>query len=270
MCLCVLDVIFFFSGVILNTLAIITILRSTQLRKKLCHFMIMVLSCFDLLMIVVYNSGLLLYIITWLTKNNALHARVKTYWYLTDLSSALSFLTLLVMCFERYLGVHYPIFHRTSITRRRLLILLTILIIPPAILIILSTNDFVISYSAALLIFIVTYIPLFVFFNYKLLKISRKIRRQKVTPTNKKMIINFKNVNTCLLAVACLFLCCIPSGFHVVISFLEEPTASSAKLSIVWAGSFCVMNCSFNSLIFFWKNKVLRVEAMKIMKIVSS
>ena len=179
MCLPVLHVIFFFSGVILNLLVIITILESTQLRKKLCHFMIMALSCFDLLMIVIYNSGLLLYIITWLTKNNALHARVKTYWYLTDLSSALSFLTLLVMCFERYLGVHYPIFHRTSITRRRLLILLTILIIPAAILIILSTN-----------------ILLFVFFNYKLFKISRQIRRQKVTPTIRRMIMNFKNVNT--------------------------------------------------------------------------
>jgi hypothetical protein len=35
---------------------------------------------------------------------------------------------------------------------------------------------------------------------------------------------------------------------------------------LVWSSSVWAMNSTFNSLIFFWKNKVLRTEGVKILK----
>jgi hypothetical protein len=46
-----LNVLFFFSGICLNSVVILSFWRSVQLQKKLCYFMIMVLSCCDLLVV---------------------------------------------------------------------------------------------------------------------------------------------------------------------------------------------------------------------------
>ena len=195
---CVLNIIFFFSGVVLNTLVILTILKSTPFRKKLCHFMIMVLSCCDLLTVITNILGLILYLIAWLTENHDLYTTVIIYIDLNKLSAGLSMSTLMVMCIERYLGVYHPFSHKKSVTRHKLLTLLAILIILPATLIIVSTNDLVLSRPIALGIFMVAFVPLFIFFNYKLLKISRKMRRENTTPTEKRRV-NLKNIHTCLL-----------------------------------------------------------------------
>ena len=47
----VVNILFFCSGICLNSLVIVSFWRSVQLRKKLCYFMIMVLSSCDLLVV---------------------------------------------------------------------------------------------------------------------------------------------------------------------------------------------------------------------------
>ena len=263
--LCVLNIIFFFSGVLLNTLVIITILKTTQLRKKLCHFMIMVLSCCDLLMVVIYSSTFQLSFTIQFTEDNELHTKMRLYWHLFKLPTGLSMSTRIVMCIERYLGVYYPIFHKTSVTKSRLLTLVVIFTILPTTATIISTNDLVISNAVAIGIFMAIFIPPFIFFNYKLFKISRKMRRQNVTSLEKRKI-NLKSINTCLLAVACMVLPLFPLSFRVVFSLVEGSKSDNTRLSATWAMTTMLMNCSFNCLIFFWKNKVLRDEGIKIIK----
>ena len=46
--LCTVNITFMISGIFLNSVVIISLRRSSQLRKKTCYFMILVLSCFDL------------------------------------------------------------------------------------------------------------------------------------------------------------------------------------------------------------------------------
>ena len=264
--LCVLNIIFLFSGVVLNTLVIITILKSTQLRKKLCHFMVMVLSCCDLLTVIIYSSAFLLSFTIQFNENNELYTKMAVCWHLIKLLAVISLLALMVMCIERYLGVYYPFFHKTSVTRHRLLTLLAIFIILATTLIIISINDLVLSRPVGAAILMVAFIPPFVFFNYNLFKISRKMRLNKRTTAEKRRTINLKNVNTCLLAVACFVFFSIPVNFYVVFSIVEGSMSENARLSRIWIGTTYVMNCSFNSLIFFWKNKVLRSEGIKIIK----
>ena len=264
--LSVLNIIFFFSGVVLNTLVIITILKSTQLRKKLCHFTIMALSFCDLLSVVTYNSIFLLNFIIWFNENNELYTKLTTYWNFLHLPASISLCALMVMCIERYIGVYYPIFHKTSVTKTRLLTILAVFIFLPTTLTILCTNGLVISSEVALSIFMAIFIPPFIFFNYKLFKISRKMRRQNATSPEKRRKIRLKNINTCLLTVACLVVSSIPATVYVVFGLVEDSTSKNTRLSSVWSDTTFVMHCSFNSLIFFWKNKVLRDEGIKIIK----
>ena len=259
----VLNIIFFFSGVVLNALVIITILKTTQLRKKLCHFMIMVLSCCDLLTVIGFSLVTILDFIAWSTKNNDLSTKLKISRYLRSILFGLSMCTLMVMCIERCLGVYYPIFHKTSVTKRRLLTLFAIFTIPTTTLIIISTKDLVISREVAVSVLMPIFIPPFIFFNYKLFKIPRKMRRENATSPEKRSL---KNINTCFLAVACLVFFSIPTSCWIAFGLFGGSKSDSARLSGVWSATIYIMNCSLNCLIFFWKNKVLGDEGMKVIK----
>ena len=263
----VLNMIFFFSGVVLNTLVIITIAKTTQLRKKLCHFMIMVLSFCDLLTVVIHSSALILYLIAWFTENSDLYETVRIYRYFSNFPCGLSLLTLMVMCIERYIGVYYPIFHKTSVTRRRLLTLLAIFTIPLTTSMILTfTNNSAISRAVGFSIFMAIFIPPFIFLNCKLFKISRKMRRQNATSPELRRRISLKHINTCLLAVACLVFWSVPRSVYFVLVLVEGSTSDNANVSALWATTTYVMTCSLNCLIFFWKNKLLRDEGIKLIK----
>ena len=64
----VINILFFFSGICLNSLVIVSFWRSAQLRKKLCYFTIMVLSCCDLLVVLTNHPFLAFVTILWLTE----------------------------------------------------------------------------------------------------------------------------------------------------------------------------------------------------------
>ena len=52
--LCTVNIIFTFVGIFLNSLVITSLLNS-QLRRKLCYFMILFLACCDLAMVVIFH-----------------------------------------------------------------------------------------------------------------------------------------------------------------------------------------------------------------------
>ena len=266
--LCVVNVVFTFSGIILNTLAIACLLKSSQLRKKLCNFMIMVLSCFHLVSVITSHPLLALQLVFWIKEKHDLVAKMEIYVHFGMTFLGFSMFTLVMMNIERYLGVCHPVFHRTSVTRRKLLTPLAISFMLPTLLIILSANDLVISRPVALLIFALILYPPLIFINYKLFKISRKIRRKSVILPEVMRKVDLKSIFTCLFGVASLVLLTIPTSFCLAFSFTKKSTSNNVKISLVWAyrPTVYVANSTFNSLIFFWRNKVLRIEAMKLLK----
>ena len=194
------NVFFFFSGICLNSLVILSFWRSVQLRKKLCYFMIMVLSCCDLLAVLTNNTLMALITMSWFTGKLDVNAR----WPHISLRStgifvAFSYFALLVMNFERYLATSYPVFHRTSVTKGRLLTLLAILIIVQVILRAMSINDFVISDQVYAVIICILFIPAMLFINYKLFLVVRKSRKNKRISPDMKQTFSLKNILSCLL-----------------------------------------------------------------------
>ena len=189
--LCVLNILNISAGVVLNLLVILSFWKSSpDLRKKLCYFMIMVLSCFDFLVVITTIPVVIIHLILWLDENYDALTVSRTYEKLSSLFPCFSFVVLLVLSFERYLGAYYPFFHRTSGNRRRLLTLLAVLLIVPTVIISISVNDLVISFPVALIIFLGIAFPPFVFINYRLFKISRKMRRDNAASPEATVHVN--------------------------------------------------------------------------------
>ena len=226
----------------------------------------MVLSCFDLLTVVTNNPALLIFLMSSLMEDYNLLPMLATYVHVSGVFLAFPFFTLLVMSIERYLGVYYPIFHYTSVTRRRLLTLLAILLILTTVMLTISRGDLVISSSLIILILMALFLPPFIFVNFKLFVIARKVHRERAIPENKDP----KDVER-------LYFRILNENFVVFIkghkSYLEHLSASDrAKRTIgkylknLALQSVGVMNRTSNSFIFFWKNEVLRTEGIKMVK----
>ena len=266
----VLNAFFFFSGVCLNSVVIISFWRSVQLRKKLCHFMIMVLSCCDLLAVLTNCSWGVLYALLRLTGKldvNSTWPYLVTRWAATF--QLVSLLALLVMNFDRYMATSYPLFHRTSVTKKRLSTILAILIIIQMCLLLMSLND-LISWQLYVTIFFVLVSPPMLFFNCKLLAVIRKSRGDRAVSPEMKKTFSLKNVSSCLLAVACyVTLSILPLVYAGLKRNYAQGTLTfdhHVNLIGTWGVTIISMNPTFNCLIFYWKNKVLRTEGLKVIK----
>ena len=193
--------------------------------------------------------------------------KVTIYLHFSDSIIGFPFCVLLVMSIERYMGAYHPIFHRTSITKRTLLALLAGLLTFFIILSVISTNGMIISRTLVLIIFIVAVCIPLVYLNFKLFNISREIRQKRTTSPKKRRTINLNSISTCLLVVACLLILSTSVSVYIVFDIISEnKKATYLRLSGIWTETMYTMNSTFNSLIFFWKNKVLRAEGMKILK----
>ena len=241
-----------------------------QLRKKLCYFMIMVLSCCDLLVVLTAHPFSALVATLWLTEKIYKYpAWVLIPYRLLNIVIGFSSLSLLVMNVDRYLATHYPIFHRTSVTKGKLLTLFTFAVIIGITLVAMSINDLVISYQVGLLVFSVIFISPMLFINYKLFTVARKSRRNNEISPQMKRSFSLKNISTCLLVVACLSVLSIPTLVYIgliLTSKQAEFTLDNAQIAGLWAKTLSSMNSTFNCLIFYWKNKTLRAEGMKVIK----
>jgi hypothetical protein len=126
----------------------------------------------------------------------------------------------------------------------------------------------VISYQVlALIHFGITLLPMF-FINYKLFRIARKNRRNKGISPEMKKAFSLKNISSCLLAVVCLAVLSIPVFVYLGLRITSKAVSKldSANIASLWGKTFGTMNGTFNCLIFYWKNKILRTEGMKVIK----
>ena len=270
MFICAVNILFFLSGICLNSLVIVSFWRSVQLRKKLCYFMIMVLSCCDLLVALTSHPTMTLAAMLWLTEMfNVYPGWLKIQLNVSNICIFSSLLALLVMSVDRYLATHYPLFHRASVTKGKLLTLFTFLFFIQLTVMTISINNLVISYQVGLLMLGILYIPCMLFINYKLFTVARKSRKNKGILPEMKKSFSFRNISGCLLVVGCLLVLYIPNVVYIVLrltSKARENTLDNAALAGIWSVTTAAMNSTFNCLIFYWKNKALRTEGMKVIK----
>ena len=131
-------------------------------------------------------------------------------------------------------------------------------------------SDFLRLYHVGLVIFIILYFPPMLFMNCKLFVVAEKFRRRKgKSPELIKKSFSLKKLSSRLLAVACFVMLTIPVYVYIglrITSKEEEFTWDDVNLASLWSRTVSSMNSTFNCLIFYWKNKILRSEGMKVIK----
>ena len=266
---CLVNGIFLFVGSFLNVVVALSIWKSSQLRKKLCYFMIFILSCCDLVVVIVLHPLAIFQYILWFIKGFGAHSRpFHMFLYITNILCSCSLFGLLTMTLERYLGLAYPIFHKTSVTKRKLV---TFLLATQAFAIILNTITLKFKVNVIEQPYTLPFMSVFAFLvmilNCKMFLIA-KSRHNTSSSNGKRKIFEYKKYYTCLLAAVLFFLCCCPIFVYYGLFFsnILDKTSDTSGCLYFWASSVITMNSTVNAIIFFWINNVLRSEGKKLVK----
>jgi hypothetical protein len=77
-----------------------------------------------------------------------------------------------------------------------------------------------------------------------------------------------KTISTCSLAVACFFICFCPHIIYTALRLTSEMPLYDRQVVLfhLWIDTVASMNSTLNCLIFFWRNSILRLEGMNIVK----
>ena len=283
--LCVINVIFIVAGIFLNSVVIISLWRSSQLRKKLCYFMIFVLSCFGHLAVVAImhcTHPFLIVSTIFFSLGEIDEIRELTRVSISFILHGSSLFALFTVNVERFLALTCPFFDQTSVTKTRLVCFLAFLTVTLVGLWPLqySFEGKTISNILAAVTFL-SLLFLFIYLNYKMFKIAKSKREdERVVPTTATMdanrktrILNLKshyflnlNISICSLAVGCFFVCSCPQIIYSALRLASETPFYDRQVLLfnMWANTFVSMNSTFNCVIFFWRNSILRREGMKI------
>ena len=275
--LCIINIIFMVAGIFLNSVVIISLWRSSQLRKKPCYFMILVLSCFDLAAVAINHPFLIVSTIYLSQGQGEIHEIVertrKSVSFVVCGSSMFALFTLNV---ERLLALTRPFFHQASVTKTRLLCLQafwTVIMLGLSVLLFFIHSQKITDICASVLVLSLLF--LFIYSNYKVFKFAKSKREDergvsiiaKLMDENRKTrILNLKNISTCSLAVGCFFFCSCPLIIYSTVYLASETLLSEMQYSLfeLWSCTFVFLNSTFNCVIFFWRNSILRREGMKI------
>ena len=261
--------------IFLNSLTVLAYWKCPQLKKTLSYFLIMILSCIDLPVGVICNSVFTAFILTRSTGNGICELYFFTLTIITALSG-MSVAVLSTMSFERYLGIVHPFFHRTKLTKKRLLPFATFVWCQWILALCFSfvnKNWYRLALIPCALFFI-----LFTLFTYvRILLVGRRsvpsIHESSFDRssteisqlTKQKFLQDKKLARSCVYVIICHFMCQVPSLAPIGL-LLFGVTPDHVIFARGWAVSCFLSNSSLNSVLFFWMNRRLKSEAVKILK----
>ena len=267
--LCVVNICFTFVGIFLNSVVVVSLLRS-QLRRKLCYFMIVVLACCDLAVVVVFHPLTILETLScWVFVTYTYSITVPFLQHLF----VLSLTALLTMTVERYLALVHPFFHEKCITKSRLMAIFIVFQVPFGSFYILGglyKNAYM--NPSILLALPGTVLIVLLVLNYKILCVARTVQKRMLVsmgrlstrPEHRNNVVkksNFQKISTCSLAVACLLLCYCLYVIHSVLQLCritQEWNDQTLRIVQLWSRTFACLNSSLNCLVFFYRNSALR------------
>ena len=272
---CLLNVTFMIAGIFLNTVVIISLRRSSRLRKKLCYFMILPLSCFDLAVVAINHPiivcrTILLSMDAYASEESELMTAWKA---IVGNLTGFSISALLILSVERFLALRYPFFHQTAVTKRRLLLFLGFFVL---VTVSLSSSLFFDGsiFVKIVIAFVLFFLFLFIYLNYNIFIVAKSKGKGSSTYTpndhqeTKGRELNLKQISTCSLVVGCFLICFSPVILFSVLRLTSDVLSYNRPSLVfrIWSSTFLTMNSTFNCLIFFWRNSVLRLEGMKTVK----
>ena len=259
--------------IVLNGISALTIAKSSQLRRKVCYFLILIQAVVDLTVGTVSHP-----LETYIRAKEILgELNCVTNFVLSTIALLPHGLTLSTTCaltFERYMGILHPIIHRVHLTKNRFLMYISftallLLILAP--LGVASRKAYNVCGVALITIALVfnafAYTKIYIT-GTRALKMHQnfndltKGQIASELATKKKLLKNLKLAKSCGLVVLTFYICYLPAPILNVIFINAHPAEFRAAQSC--AAVLCTLNSINNSLIFFWQKPLLRTEALKI------
>ena len=269
--LIVSNIILVFSTLFLNPLSITAIRKSSQLKNKLCYFVILIQASVDFSFGVISIPAFVVFVaLPLLGIENCflVIALLQT----TLIVPVISLVTLFSMTLERYIGVLYPYSYQTFLTKRRILILVCV---ESLICVAITTASIFVEWSLKYVrVVYVTANFLFIFFAYtRIYIVVRRLHRSEARPVDmeeqnnkkKRLLREVKHAKSCFMVVVYFVLSSMPSALSSI--FINPNNLHRTAMMVFWGTTLTNLNLSFNSLIFFWTKTVLRKEAMAILKL---
>ena len=260
-CLCVVNGFFTLAGIFLNSVVIISLWKSSQLRKKTCYFMILVLSCYDLGVVMFGHLTTILHSVVWSfnsTTSQISEVLDLIYGNLVGLAVG----ALLTMNIDRYLAITHPIFHKTSVTKDRLLKLMLFLHLLFVVVAILYSIPRFKNFGYMIIPFVIGMVLiLIIFMNCRILRITSKKRWATHCTTRPTPMT--KSNSSCLLVIACFFVCGAPLMLYNTFVAISGTSHKIPLVFWLWAATAAAMNSSLNCVIFAWRNTILYTEIKK-------
>ena len=272
---CIVNCFLIISTVLLNGASIFTIVRSSQLRGKVCYFLILIQSTVDL---AVGAVSLPLY--TLARGSEVLGVAYCALVYFCEkifgLTTGISFLNLFLLTVERYLSIMHPVAHRVQLTKRKVLICSSFTTLP-ALLFNFANFPSEIVHSTAIILFVGTILALNTFAYVKIFLVARNSHKSnriadfsKTMEQNssefqrkRKSLQEVKLAKSCALVVVLSYFCYIPG--LLCYSFYKNDKLN-LRVAYSWSMTIIALNSSLNSVVFFWKRPLLRGEAIKMLK----
>ena len=251
-------------------------LLKSQLRRKLCYFTILVLACFDLVVVVILHPMLTITTIQlYLNKDRKL---VKGFYQVERLLVGFSMFALLTMTIERYLALVYPFFHERFVTKGRLMVVFLLLQLTNVITVIMpefEDEDKRVYKCASNLTVCGTFLFLAYFLIFKIYIVAKRLEQRAMISLGnftdpgpvqrkieaKKHKVILKKISTCMLVVVCITVCFGPRVILYAVLLIGNYSCKgnkTIKYLFLWTSTFKAINSTLNCLIFFYKNSTLR------------
>ena len=174
-----LNLLFLVFGSFLNAAVLFCFWKSSHLRKKLCHFTILVLSFIDLVCVIFIHPMIILSTVSWHFENSAVREKLDNLKHIKSSLYALSFYALMTMNLERYIAIKYPIYHRTSMTKAKLMLVFATLFLFAVTLRVLSGTGLIPAQLPSSITFTVI-LAIMLLINFKMYIISKRTRQRKM------------------------------------------------------------------------------------------
>lgn len=269
--LCIVNITFLAVGFTLNTIVIIGLYRS-QLYKRLCYFLIMILAVSDLF-VVGFTHPLLTVTAMNLYLNESINRNVKIALGAVKRQIILFSMTLLLtMTAERYIAIVHPFFHQKYVTKFRIVIIFLALQTPLGIahFIFRIQEEYNLYRKCAVTTIGVLFLAMY-YLNIKIFYIARKKIRCSIVPLGSfsqslgSQPVVYKNqsekilqrFSICLLVIICMSLCFYPHMIFRILSLELNKNWRNTTFHL-WMDTLQALNSTFNCLVLLYNNSTLR------------
>ena len=250
--------ILIFLTVLLNLVATVTILKSHQLKNKLCYFLILIQSAVDLGIGSLGMPLIIYYLVTPFVAIQNCAASIGAL-KLSVLPTTVSIFTSCAMSFERYIGILHPYKYASLLSKKRIKTYLVFGVVVSITVVVLSF--FFAGIVGTFLQLILPFFIIFTAFVYtRIYLVVRRLHRSEARPTpypkdenqtRKKLFLRqIKYAKSCFLVVVCFVVSFMPPLMYSVFLKLFGP-GLDFNIYLSWMLMMGNLYPCLNSIIFF-------------------